>query len=246
MQIIKLSEATSTNSVAAEMGAEASHGTAVWALTQTAGRGQRGNTWEAEPGKNLTFSLVLRPYAIAAARQFELSMLVSIAIVRTFERYISDDVRIKWPNDIYVGDKKICGILIENSLSGAAIDRSIVGIGLNVNQQTFRSDAPNPVSMAQITGREYDLDNLINEFVGAIVDAVDEYSDNQEPAELQALYAQMLWRGDGCLYPWHNAATGEDFLAAIDHVDATGMLTLECADGTKNTFAFKEVAAVLK
>jgi BirA family biotin operon repressor/biotin-[acetyl-CoA-carboxylase] ligase len=245
MQIVKLSEATSTNTVAAEMGDSAAHGTAVWALTQSAGRGQRGNTWEAEPGKNLTFSLVLRPQYIAAARQFELSMLVSIAIVRVLERHLRTEVLIKWPNDIYVGDKKICGILIENTLSGTSIDRSIVGIGINVNQQFFQSDAPNPVSMIQLTGKKYDLDELINEFVGAIVDAIDEYGDNTEPDELQALYAQLLWRNDGCLYPWHDAATNTNFIAAIDHVDATGMLTLSEPDGSLRTFAFKEVAAVL-
>lgn len=245
MQILKLDEATSTNTVAAEMGASASHGTAVWALTQSAGRGQRGNTWEAEPGKNLTFSLVLRPAHIAASRQFELSMLVSIAIVRTLEKYIGNDIHIKWPNDIYVGNKKICGILIENALSGNSIDRSIVGIGINVNQQSFVSDAPNPVSMAQITRTTFDLDALINEFVKGIVDAVDEYSTNPEPDELQALYAHQLWRGDGALYPWKDAATEQTFLASIDNVDATGMLTLKRADGTTATYAFKEVAPIL-
>jgi BirA family biotin operon repressor/biotin-[acetyl-CoA-carboxylase] ligase len=246
MHIIKLDEATSTNTVAAEMGDAASHGTAVWALTQSAGRGQRGNTWEAEPGKNLTFSVVLRPTFIAAARQFELSMLVSLAIVRVLQKYLRKDVSIKWPNDIYVGDMKICGILIENSLSGSSIDRSIVGVGLNVNQTAFVSNAPNPVSMTQITGETYNLEALVNEFVSAIVDAVDGYGRDMEPDELQVLYAQLLWRGDGGSYRWIDTATNRIFSAKIKCVDATGMLTLRLDDGTTRTYAFKEVLAVLK
>lgn len=245
MRIIRLDEATSTNTVAAELGDAAEHGCTVWAINQKAGRGQRGNTWEAEPGKNLTFSLVLRPSAISAAHQFELSMLVSIATVRVFERRLGRKVLIKWPNDIYVDNKKICGILIENSLSGTRIDRAIVGIGINVNQTTFRSDAPNPVSMKQLTGEEYELEPLLTEFVSEIVDAVDYYADNTEPDELSALYASMLWRNDGAMHRWLDAASGSIISARIKGVDTTGMLTLTDADGTDRTYAFKEVAALL-
>jgi BirA family biotin operon repressor/biotin-[acetyl-CoA-carboxylase] ligase len=245
MNIIKLQEATSTNTVAANMGGTAVHGTVVWALTQSAGRGQRGNTWEAEPGKNLTFSLVLRPGAISAAHQFELSMLVSVAIVRVLERHLKRKVLIKWPNDIYVDNMKICGILIENALSGAAIDRSIIGVGINVNQTAFCSDAPNPVSMAQLTGKTYSLDALIEEFNAEIIDYVDGYSENQEPAELSALYADLLWRNDRQYYPWLDAKTGTPIKAAIKSVDTTGMLTLEEQSGATHTYAFKEVAAII-
>jgi BirA family biotin operon repressor/biotin-[acetyl-CoA-carboxylase] ligase len=245
MRIIKLDEATSTNTVAAELGDAAEHGAAVWAVTQSAGRGQRGNTWEAEPGKNLTFSLVLRPTWMSAAHQFELSMLVSIAIVRVFERRLGRKVLIKWPNDIYVDNKKICGILIENSLSGARIERSIVGIGINVNQTEFRSDAPNPVSMAQLTGEAFELRPLLEEFVSEIVEAVDFYADNTEPDELSALYASLLWRNDGAMHRWLDVASGSIISAKIKGVAVTGMLTLTDDAGTDRTYAFKEVAALL-
>jgi BirA family biotin operon repressor/biotin-[acetyl-CoA-carboxylase] ligase len=245
MQIVKLDEATSTNSIAAQMGGDATHGTAVWTLNQTAGRGQRGNTWESEPGKNLTFSLVLRPWAISAAHQFELSMLVSIAIVRVLERHLERKVLIKWPNDIYVDNKKICGILIENSLSGAQIERSIVGIGINVNQEKFCSDAPNPVSMRQFTGEEYELEGLLTEFVNEIIDSVDAYSDNCEPDELKALYESLLWRNDGKKHLWFEAGSGATINAQIVGVDTTGLLTLSDSEGATHTYAFKEVAAIL-
>ena len=160
-----LDSCASTNSVLAGC-ADAPAGLVIATREQTAGRGQRGNTWEAQPGANLTFSLLLRPAAIPAARQFELSMIVSLAIVDTVDAVLEDAgcplrAEIKWPNDIYVADRKICGILIENTLTGRSIDRSIVGIGLNVNQTVFLSDAPNPASLCGFTGRAYMLEPLL-------------------------------------------------------------------------------------
>ncbi|MDE5927427.1 MAG: biotin--[acetyl-CoA-carboxylase] ligase, partial [Duncaniella sp.] len=140
----------STSSYLAGIAADAPHGTVVMAREQTAGRGQRGNSWEAEPGCNITLSLLLRPEGLHPARQFVISQAVSLAIADLVSHFVAAPVSIKWPNDIYVDDRKICGILIENTITGTSIDRTIVGIGLNVNQTEFRSDAPNPVSMRQL------------------------------------------------------------------------------------------------
>lgn len=126
------------------------------------GRGQRGNSWESEPFKNLTFSLLLRPEHIPANRQFLLSEIVSLATVDVLNRYATG-FSIKWPNDIYWHDKKIAGILIENVLSGSTFSRAIIGMGLNINQKNFYSDAPNPVSLYQITGRTYKIEKILDD-----------------------------------------------------------------------------------
>ena len=148
-----LAETDSTNTYLQQLDADRHlpEGYIAYTDTQRAGRGQRGNSWESQPGKNLTFSLLLRPEHIPANQQFLLSQAVSLAATDVLNRYASG-FSIKWPNDIYWEDKKIAGILIENVLSGSTFARSIVGIGLNINQERFISDAPNPVSLFQITG----------------------------------------------------------------------------------------------
>ena len=164
----------STNSYLAGIAADAPHGTVVMAREQTAGRGQRGNSWEAEPGCNITLSLLLRPEGLHPARQFVISQAVSLAIADMVSHFVAAPVCIKWPNEIYAGDRKICGILIENTITGTSIDRTIVGIGLNVNQTEFRSDAPNPVSMRQLMPKiEFDVESLARAMVSDILGRVD-------------------------------------------------------------------------
>lgn len=243
--IVYVDEAESTNMLLSNHSSVFSHGTALVAHAQTAGRGQRGNSWESEPKKNLTFSILLHPSTIVAARQFELSQLVSIAITKVLRMKLdSDEIYIKWPNDIYYRDRKLAGILIENSLTGALIDRSIVGIGLNVNQEKFLSDAPNPVSMTNITKQTFDLDTLLEIILTQIVDDFDSYEQNPNPTKLAARYRYMLWRNEG-YWPYRDAATGEQFEARIAAISPTGMLTLSTRQGKFVTYAFKEVAAVL-
>ncbi len=164
----------STNSDPAVLDPEAPHGLVVAAREQTAGRGQRGNTWESGPGLNLSFSIVLRPGDLHAVRQFCISEAVALAVAETVEEElrsngVDDPVYVKWPNDIYVGDRKICGILIENTVTGTHIDKSVVGIGLNVNQREFHSDAPNPVSIIQLTARETPLQPLLDRLTARLL-----------------------------------------------------------------------------
>lgn len=243
--IIWVDQATSTSTLLAAQADSLGHGSAIAAHTQTAGRGQRGNSWEAEPGKNLTFSLLLRPKSLPAARQFELSQVVAIAVASTLrDELASDDIKIKWPNDIYWRDKKICGMLIEHALTGPAIDRSIAGIGINVNQAAFRSDAPNPISMLSISGREWDLQPLLQRFVDQIIADFDAYEAAPYPAALAEKYKSMLWRAEGC-HPYRDNLTGETIQARIASVAPTGHLTLALPDGQERSYAFKEVAAIL-
>lgn len=239
LNIIRLTSCASTSAELATMPL-APDGTMVVTDCQTAGRGQRGNTWEAEPGRNLTFSLLMRP-ALPAARQFELSMLVSLAIADVLSRYIDPArVKIKWPNDIYVDNGKICGILIENTLAGAGIERSIVGVGINVNQQTFTSDAPNPVSMIHFTGRELTLDKLLGEFADEMMTTVHNYLPSPQPQYLKKRYMAVLYHHDGLPHRFCHPG-GEAFEAAIVDVGIDGMLRLS----NGRAYAFKEVAYIL-
>lgn len=221
------------------------HACALACRCQTAGRGQRGNSWEAAPGLNVTMSVMLRhDRPIPAASQFLVSEAVSVAIVDVLRRYLGDDshVSVKWPNDIYVTDRKICGILIENSLSGAMLAHSVAGIGLNVNQDLFESPAPNPVSMLQVAGTRFDVAE-VTEAVRAAIERLYPLCIDA-PDELHRRYRAMLWRRHG-LHPYVDTATGSPFMAAIEDVEPSGHIILRTADGTLRRYAFKEMQAQL-
>lgn len=203
---------------------------------QTAGKGCGSNSWESERGQNLTFSILIHPEGLAAREQFRITEVVSVALCNTLERYINKKVDIKWPNDIYVGDQKICGILIENRLQGSAIKDSIIGIGLNVNQQMFLSDAPNPVSMWQLTGRVTDRKALLEAFLQA-------FNEAWENESIAKVYRQRLYRREG-----YHAYCDKDgrFEAELRNVMPDGRLELEDKNGLKRNYAFKEVAFLIE
>lgn len=244
MQIVRVAVCDSTNALLGKQ-TDAPHGLLVVADRQTAGRGQRGNSWEAEPGKNLTFSILLRPKTIPACRQFELSMLVALAVAKCVRDALSGvenvpPVTVKWPNDIYIGDMKVCGLLLENTIIGSNIDRCIVGIGLNVNQRKFESDAPNPVSIINYLNKETQLQTLLEAVANAILESVDSYSGAEEEVlQLCKTYKSNLWRGVGehlfC------EPEGEPFMASIVDVATNGILSLS----NGRSYAFKEVAFIL-
>lgn len=236
----------STSSELATIADKAPGGTVIAAVRQTAGRGQRGNSWEAAPGENLTFSMLLRPSDMPAARQFEMSMCVSLAVAEVLRRHLPGiGISVKWPNDIYAGDRKICGILIENSVSAGMVDHAIAGIGINVNQRLFLSDAPNPVSMIHFLGNETPLRPLLEEVCGEIAGQLDAYCDSPDSAALLTRYRGSLWRGEG----FHRFidmknGTGE-FSGEITSVDPDGTLSIRDSDGILRRYIFKEVAYVL-
>lgn len=204
---------------------------------QTAGRGQAGNFWEAEAGKNLLFSLLLHPQAVEASRQFVLSQAMALAVCETLSGYTGEGISIKWPNDIYWKDRKICGMLIENTLTGQRMENCIIGVGLNVNQQEFRSDAPNPVSLRQILGKEQEMVFILAEIIKRFKDCYRMIqSGNTE--ELAASYREHLYRREG-FHPYQDQEG--TFEAEIRRVEPSGHLVLAGKDGKERRYAFKEV-----
>lgn len=241
MRFIHLDEVDSTN---AYIMREVNHLEApvmVIAHTQTAGQGQRGNSWEAEPGKNLTFSIFFRPAALPPMAQFSMSEAVALAVVDFIGNY-GIEAKVKWPNDIYVGDKKICGILIRHSIMGAFVSYSVIGVGIDVNQTVFLSDAPNPVSMKQITGETYDLPRLEKEIAEIMEDRLKLIRTEENRLALHKEFMGKLWRGDGKMHPFTDTASGENFMARIEDIAFHGPISLRLADGTLRTYAFKEVS----
>lgn len=240
MSIIHLSETTSTNNYLSELQKKEKleEGTIVWTDFQTAGKGQTGNSWESEPTKNLLFSILFYPDFLEAAEQFILSQAVSLAIVDTLKPLLKNEtVSIKWPNDIYVGNKKMVGILIENTIKGSSIDTSIAGIGINVNQEIFRSNAPNPVSLKQLTGETYKLDDLLKTLQNNLLTRYAELCNNNETNTVLG-YKENLFRKEG-YYPYKSG--NSVFEAKIKAVLPSGHLVLEEKNGTILKFAFKEV-----
>ena len=188
--IYRIAETTSTNDDAKRP--EYRHGDIVWAERQTAGRGQRGHSWTSPEGENLTFTLVLEPVFLPVGEQFLLSEAVTLALTDTFAAF-GIDARIKWTNDIYVGDKKLVGILIEHSYSGPTLARTIAGIGINVNQRAFDPALPNPVSMAVASGRTFDRRKVLESFHACCMGRYDQLVRG-EKAALQEEYRKRMYR----------------------------------------------------
>lgn len=236
--IVRLESVASTNTWLSANATTLPDFTIVEAVSQPAGRGQRGNSWESEPGKNLTISVLFRPDAsLVAADQFAISEATALAVADTLGEY-GIEATVKWPNDIYVGDRKICGILIEHSLIGSGITHSILGIGLNINQSRFLSDAPNPVSMTNITGQEYTTDEVRDTLARKLQERLAPTASAEGRERLHRDFTAGLWRGDGRLYPFRDNLTGERFMAAIESVEPRGML---CLTPGGRRYAFKEV-----
>ena len=229
--IVHIDETTSTNQWLKEHG---EGDMVVVADYQTAGRGCGTNTWESERGKNLLFSVLLHPVEIPAREQFRISMAVSVALCEMLSQY-AGDFSIKWPNDIYWRDCKICGMLIENRVSGQLLAESIVGIGLNVNQRKFHSDAPNPVSLCQIVGREMDCDSLLTDFLRRL-EAVSRYE------LLRSDYESKLFRRERLTE--YADKTGV-FQASLKGVKPDGRLLLRDGEGCDRLYAFKEVQFII-
>ena len=219
---------------------------------QTAGRGQAGNSWESEEGKNLLFSTLLRDEGILAAEQWRLSMLVAVALWDTLAKYLpQEQLTIKWPNDIYFGDKKLVGILIENSLSGPYVGYSIVGIGVNVNQTAWLSNAPNPISMKEITGKDYCLESLMNDWILSLKSWEIASTEDIRVAYLSHLYRREGWypyvEREVNLTPTAIAREGIDnsFLAEFVNVTEQGELLLRLQNKEEKKYHFKQIRFVL-
>ena len=241
-QILWLKETDSTNNHLRRLldKEQLPEGSLVVTDFQTAGKGQVGNSWESEAGMNLMFSLLLYPDFIPANRQFLISQIASLSVKETLDAY-TDFIQVKWPNDIYWKDRKICGMLIENDLSGQLLYCSIIGIGLNLNQSLFRSNAPNPISLTQITGKKYDREEVLNRFLRIFFQYYCLLLQEKEE-EVRTAYMQALYHGEG----YHRYRDGQgQFEARIQAIEPTGHLILQLRDGEQRRYAFKEVTTLV-
>ncbi len=208
---------------------------------QTAGRGQKGNTWESEQGKNLLFSILAHPRNIKVRDQFYLSeaiaLAVSDAVIAVIGPEFAGGVSVKWSNDVYWKDFKMAGILIENTLQGDRILDTVAGVGLDVNQEVFLSDAPNPISLKIITGRVFDRDALLTDIVDRFIGYME-----QDRADVDRMYRERLYRREG-YHPFRDAA-GE-FEACIEGIRPDGCLMLLTRGGEHRVYEFKQVQFIL-
>jgi BirA family biotin operon repressor/biotin-[acetyl-CoA-carboxylase] ligase len=236
--LVFVPECHSTNDLALKLCQQpgAPEGTLVITNNQIRGRGQRGNSWEAEPGKNLTMSLVLKPGFLAVKDQFYLNICISLGIVDFLKTYRSD-VYVKWPNDIIVNGKKICGILIENQIRGASFDHVVAGIGLNVNQQSFSLDTP--TSLALLTSHEHDLQQVLEGVMKNIEVRYIQLREGRLSALKEAYIRAMFWFDEKRTF---SDGTGT-FQGTIKGVDASGRLQVQ-QDENLRTFDLKEISFV--
>ena len=239
-KIIRVEQTASTNWHLMQLsnGERLAEGTVVVTGHQTHGRGQGNNSWESEPDANLTFSILLYPLSVIASRQFILSKAISLAVYDFVTQFVPN-VSVKWPNDVYVGEKKIAGILIENFITGDCLTKTIAGIGLNINQKRFTSSAPNPVSLWQLTGKIWKLENCLQTLYRHIVTRYRMMTENAE--KLNSDYLRHLYQyGKLCRY----SANGILFDASITRVNNDGMLEMTTVCGEHKIFGFKEVEFV--
>jgi len=228
---------SSTNTEASQLlrSGEYTEGTVIYADHQSEGKGQQGNRWESEQGKNLLFSVILYPQAVSPEDQFLISMCFSLGICDFLDNHIRG-TKIKWPNDIYLKDDKIAGILIENSITGATIENSIVGIGLNVNQEDFGSVLPGPVSMIMATGKKFDINICFKELLHDLDIRYKQllYGDRMliKSDYLSRLYRFMEWN----LFE----SAGSVFTGRIVDVLVSGIIRIEEKEGRIREFFFKE------
>jgi len=240
MTIIPVETVASTNSYLKELEKQIfAEGTVIVTRNQTAGKGQRGNSWESEAGKNITCSMLLYPSFLPLQRFFLLSEAIALGVKETLDVY-TDGITIKWPNDVYYQERKIAGILIENELTGNAYSLSIAGIGVNINQEHFLSNAPNPISLKQITGREYDIEALLRELIQNVLDRYEQLKAG-DAGNIIRMYHEALYRKTG----FHRYEDSEGiFSARIDCVSDDGLLHLITDRNEERSYAFKNVRFV--
>lgn len=241
LKIIHLSETSSTNDFLRTYDGELGRKmTVVTADYQYAGRGQGGNHWSSEAGKNLLFSILTFPKSVPISRQFVMLEAKALAVKRTLDDYLGNTpyrITIKWPNDIYYGDSKICGTISECLIGNDKIKSCILGTGLNVNQKSFPLDIPNPISMYNILGKETDRNSLLCN----LLENFETYIDVVYSGSLDGIhdaYCSSLYRRNG-IYLFKDAMGS--FSATIDHVEPSGHIVLRCLSGKLCQYAFKEV-----
>lgn len=239
-QLLFIASCASTNSEAQQLliKNEATEGCAVVTHRQTQGRGQRGNSWEAEPGQNITLSVILSPSFLAARQQFYLNMAVSLAVLDLLLEQGLQQARVKWPNDLFFEDKKLGGILIENTVNSQALQHSIIGIGLNVNQTHFASSTA--TSVANVCGHTLDLEKLTVRLLELLEKRYLQLRGGHT-ARLKYEYLQGLYRYQE-VHPFKIGS--EQVQGQIQGVDEAGRLAVQIGQELRY-FDLKEIAHVI-
>lgn len=234
--LVFVPECHSTNSLALQLSQQAStsEGTLVITENQTAGRGQRGNSWETEPGMNLTFTVVFRPGFLSVSDQFYLNIITSLAVQDYLKTQIAEAVLIKWPNDILVGGKKICGILIENQIQGNRFSGVVVGVGLNINQQNFTVDTATSLSLQTL--RSFDLQKELENLLLLLETRYLQLKSGKF-ADLKRNYLSHLYRLNE---PHTFVVDGNTLEGVITGIDEVGRLTVKTDYGVR-AFGVKEI-----
>lgn len=240
MNIIKLNAIESTNLYLKKLTVEkeVESYTVVTANYQSAGRGQMGATWHSEIGKNLTFSILIKFDGFEIEHQFYLSMAVSLGLLAVVRKHISSPLFVKWPNDILADKAKLAGILIENIIGGNLIKQTVIGIGLNVNQEQFPATIGNITSLKKLAGKSFDMDLLLEEILTSIQNFVG-FIDRKEFEKLKELYLKSLYKFQKpAMFEDHN---GTIFLGKIVDVFEDGKLVVELANEKTRKFDLKEI-----
>ena len=238
MEIMKIEKAGSSNSVALELieKSDVKEGTVVWVLNQTQGRGQRNNTWLSEPGLNLTISIILKPVFLKPEKQFYLSKAITLGVA-DYAGLFSSDVKVKWFNDIFIGDKKLAGILIESIWLGQKISASVVGIGLNLNQEKFPGDIPQAISLKMQTGVPFILDESLKLLHGLILTRYLQLQDKQFTEIDREYHLKLYGLGEKKSF----LKEGEIFEAEILEVEPNGHIRLKLSNGQIASYNMHEV-----
>lgn len=239
MEIIKLNATNSTNTYLKNLLKEkqVKDLSCIWALSQTQGRGQQGAKWISEPGKNLTFSVLKKFENLSSEYHFLLNMEVSLAIFRALKKLYIPDLAVKWANDILSSKKKICGILIENTLHKEQISSSIIGIGLNVNQ-VFFNDLPNVSSLQKIMGHPFDLEEVLLLICQELEVSLKSLSPTRFETMLDEYHTYLFRKDKPSTFEYPN---GERFMGYIRGVSHNGQLQVEQEDALMSSFSLKEI-----
>lgn len=211
-------------------------GTTVIAHYQSSGKGQYGRVWAAKAGENLTLSIILLPSFLEIRHQFYLNIISSLAVADILEYYVKDNVKIKWPNDVYIGNNKICGILIQNNLQGQKIVNAVVGIGINVNQEKFHKDIPNPTSIKKETKDQVDLIELRALLFGSFEKYYNELKGGKL-IDLRMQYQERLYKRN---IPSRFKINDQPIDGVIHSINDLGQLVITI-DGKEETFSKTEI-----
>lgn len=240
LNLIRLESAGSTNEYASHLlqNGSATEFTVIWTLGQYSGKGLGGTIWESEPGKNLTFSIIIYPYFLDISRQFVLNRAIALGVHDYLCSVVEPDaVKIKWPNDIYYGDRKVAGILIENAIMDRAFRHSIVGIGINMNQVSFPPDLPNPVSLREITGTGYKLEENLERVCEAIKKRYQALSRDPENSPADEYISKLYRYATLSSYLYRNRT----IRASITGIEESGHLLLRTDSGESICCDLKEI-----